>query len=171
MRLPRLPQGHRATIQSGHAGVAGRARRSWYRTASMPSIFTRIINGEIPCHRVYEDEHVIAFLDIGPVSRGHVLVVPKEERVRLDQLSDASAAALGRALRIVAAAVVKATGCVDYNVLQNNGAAAHQAVMHVHFHIIPKYADGSGLGVKWNAGSAPADAAELAGEISTSIPR
>ena len=68
-------------------------------------------------------------------------------------------------------AVVKATGCVDYNVLQNNGAAAHQAVMHVHFHIIPKYADGSGLGVKWNAGSAPADAAALAGEISTSIPR
>jgi histidine triad (HIT) family protein len=113
---------------------------------------------------------VIAFLDISPVSRGHVLVVPKEERVRLDQLSDASAAALGRALRIVAAAVVKATGCDDYNVLQNNGAAAHQAVMHVHFHIIPKYADGSGLGVKWNAGSAPADAAELAGEIRKSVP-
>ena len=171
MRSPRLPQGHRATIQWGHAGVAGRAQHSWYRTASMPSIFTRIINGEIPCHRVYEDDHVIAFLDIGPVSRGHVLVVPKEERVRLDQLSDTSAAALGRALRIVAAAMVKATGCVDYNVLQNNGAAAHQAVMHVHFHIIPKYADGSGLGVKWNAGSAPADAAELAGEIRKSIPR
>jgi histidine triad (HIT) family protein len=69
----------------------------------------------------------------------------------------------------VAAAVVKATGCVDYNVLQNNGAAAHQAVMHVHFHIIPKYADGSGLGVKWNAGTAPADAAELAGAIRTSL--
>lgn len=171
MRLPRLPQGHRAMIQSGHAGVAGQSRRSWYRTASMPSIFTRIINGEIPCHRVYEDDHVIAFLDIGPVSRGHVLVVPKEERVRLDQLSDASAAALGSALRTVAAAVVKATGCVDYNVLQNNGAAAHQAVMHVHFHIIPKYADGSGLGLKWNAGSAPADAAELAAAISTSVPR
>jgi histidine triad (HIT) family protein len=56
-------------------------------------------------------------------------------------------------------------------VLQNNGAAAHQAVMHVHFHIIPKYVDGSGLGVKWNAGSAPADAAELAAAISTSVPR
>ena len=170
MCLPRLPQGHLATIQAGHAGVAGRARRSWYRNASMPSIFTRIINGEIPCHRVYEDDHVIAFLDIAPLSRGHVLVVPKEERMRLDQLSEASAAALGRALRSVAAAVVKVTGCVDYNVLQNNGVAAHQAVMHVHFHIIPKYADGSGLGVKWNAGSAPADAAELAGEIRKSVP-
>ena len=56
----------------------------------MPSIFTRIINGEIPCHRVYEDDHVIAFLDIGPVSRGHVLVVPKEESVRLDSIGAVS---------------------------------------------------------------------------------
>ena len=132
----------------------------------MPSIFSRIAAGEIPCHRVYEDEHVIAFLDIAPVSRGHVLVVPKEERERLHELSPESAAALGRALRRVAAAVVRATGAADYNVLQNNGAAAHQAVMHVHFHVIPKHADGSGLGVGWRAGTldqaqAPALAASI----------
>ena len=131
----------------------------------MPSIFTRIIAGEIPCHRVYEDEHVIAFLDIGPLSRGHVLVVPKEERERLHELSDASAAALGSALRRVAAAVVRATGCADYNVLQNNGAAAHQAVMHVHFHVIPRHADGTGLGIRWDARTLPADAAALAQSI------
>jgi histidine triad (HIT) family protein len=136
----------------------------------MPSIFTRIIAGEIPCHKVFEDEHVIAFLDIGPLSRGHVLVVPKEERTKLHELSDASAAALGRALRKVAYAVVEATGCADYNVLQNNGAAAHQAVMHVHFHVIPKHADGSGLGIRWDAGKAPADAAELAAAIRKSVP-
>lgn len=136
----------------------------------MPSIFTRIIAGEIPCHKVFEDEHVIAFLDIGPLSRGHVLVVPKEERTKLHELSDASAAALGRALRKVAYAVVEATGCADYNVLQNNGAAAHQAVMHVHFHVIPKHADGSGLGLRWDAGRAPADAAELAAAIAKSVP-
>jgi histidine triad (HIT) family protein len=130
----------------------------------MPSIFSRIAAGEIPCHRVYEDEHVIAFLDIAPVSRGHVLVVPKEERERLHELSPESAAALGRALQRVAAAVVRATGAADYNVLQNNGAAAHQAVMHVHFHVIPKHADGSGLGVGWRAGTldqAPALAASI----------
>ncbi|MFM8732821.1 MAG: HIT family protein [Phycisphaerales bacterium] len=132
----------------------------------MPSIFSRIAAGEIPCHRVYEDEHVIAFLDIAPVSRGHVLVVPKEERERLHELSPESAAALGRALQRVAAAVVRATGAADYNVLQNNGAAAHQAVMHVHFHVIPKHADGTGLGVGWRAGTrdqaqAPALAAQI----------
>jgi histidine triad (HIT) family protein len=135
----------------------------------MPSIFTRIIAGEIPCHRVYEDEHVIAFLDIGPLSRGHVLVVPKEERERLHELSEESAAALGGALRRVAAAVVRATGCADYNVLQNNGAAAHQAVMHVHFHVIPRHADGTGLGVRWDARTLPADAAALAQSIAREI--
>ena len=135
----------------------------------MPSIFTRIIAGEIPCHRVHEDEHVIAFLDIGPLSRGHVLVVPKEERAKLHELSEESAAALGTALRKVARAVVEATGCADYNVLQNNGAAAHQAVMHVHFHVIPKYADGRGLGIRWDAGTAPADAAELAAAMRAAV--
>ena len=135
----------------------------------MPSIFSRIVAGEIPCHRVYEDEHVIAFLDIGPVSRGHVLVVPKEEKAKLHELGEESAAALGRALRKVAAAVVRATGCADYNVLQNNGAAAHQAVMHVHFHVIPKHADGSGLGLRWDAGMAPSDAAELAAAIAREV--
>ena len=135
----------------------------------MPSIFTRIIAGEIPCHRVYEDRHVIAFLDIGPLSRGHVLVVPKEERERLHELSEESAAALGSALRRVAAAVVRATGCADYNGLQNNGTAAHQAVMHVHFHVIPRHADGTGLGIRWDAGTLPADAAALAQSIAREI--
>ncbi|MFM8785205.1 MAG: HIT domain-containing protein, partial [Phycisphaerales bacterium] len=113
-----------------------------------------------------QGKHVIAFLDIAPVSRGHVLVVPKEERERLHELSPDSAAALGRALQRVAAAVVRATGAADYPVLQNHGAAAHQAVLHVHFHLIPKHADGTGLGVGWRAGTldqanAPALAAQI----------
>jgi histidine triad (HIT) family protein len=124
----------------------------------MPSIFTRIVQGEIPCHRLYEDEHVIAFLDIMPLSTGHALVVPKEEKERLHELSPACAAALGSALVRVARAIVEATGVADYNVLQNNGAPAHQAVMHVHFHIIPHTPDGRGLGLGWNAGKL--DAAE-----------
>lgn len=119
----------------------------------MASIFTRIINGEIPCHKLYEDEHVLAFLDIGPLSTGHALVVPKEERVMLHELSPAAAAALGAALPRVARALLQVTGATAYNVLQNNGAMAHQEVPHVHFHIIPRYADGRGLGLTWKPGT------------------
>lgn len=119
----------------------------------MSTIFDRILDGELPCHRVYEDEHVLAFLDISPLSRGHTLVIPKERRARLHELSDDAAAAIGRALPRIARAVRQVSGCEDYNVLQNNGAPAHQAVMHVHFHVIPKAADGAGLGVGWEPGS------------------
>jgi histidine triad (HIT) family protein len=125
------------------------------------TIFSRIIAGDIPCHRVYEDAHVIAFLDISPVSRGHLLVVPKEVKAQLHELSDESAAAIGRVLPRLARAVLAATGATAYNILQNNGALAHQAVMHVHFHIIPRIGS-AGLGVGWNSGTLSAsDASEL----------
>jgi histidine triad (HIT) family protein len=129
--------------------------------AHQPTIFDKIIAGEIPCHRVYEDEHVLAFLDIGPLSPGHTLVIPKESKAQLHELSEESAAALGRVLPRLCRAVVKATGATAYNVLQNNGAAAHQAVHHVHFHIIPKFGS-QGLGLTWNSGKLDAgDAKEL----------
>lgn len=134
------------------------------------TIFAKIIAGAIPCHRVYEDDKVFAFLDVGPLSRGHTLVIPKEPAVTLDQLSDDSAAAIGRVLPRICRAVMKATGATAYNVLQNNGPLAHQAVMHVHFHIIPKYDDGSGLGIKWGAGKLDGAAgAEIAKAISGAI--
>jgi histidine triad (HIT) family protein len=114
------------------------------------TIFAKIIAGTIPSHKVYEDEHVLAFLDVGPLSRGHTLVIPKEPAVTLDELSDEAAAAIGRVLPRICRAVKKVTGCAGYNVLQNNGSIAHQVVMHVHFHVIPKYDDGSGLGIGWH---------------------
>lgn len=118
----------------------------------MASIFDKILSGEIGCHRVYEDEHTLAFLDIAPLAPGHTLVIPKEAREYLHQLSDEAAAALGRALARVARAVLAATGAEHYNVLQNNGESAHQAVPHVHFHIIPRLGD-QGLGIEWNGGT------------------
>ena len=117
-----------------------------------PTIFDKIIDGEIPCHRIYEDDHVLAFLDIGPLSDGHTLVIPKQRVSGLHELSDDVAAALGRVLPRLCRAVMNATGATAYNVLQNNGAAAHQAVFYVHFHIIPKLGD-AGLGLGWSAGS------------------
>ena len=116
------------------------------------NIFTKIIDGEIPCHKVYEDEHVLAFLDVGPLSQGHTLVIPKERKASLDELSDEASAAIGRVLPRLCRAVMQATGAEAYNVLQNNGSAAHQAVPHVHFHIIAKFNE-SGLCMTWRAGT------------------
>ena len=129
------------------------------------TVFAKILRGEIPCHRIYEDAAVLAFLDVNPLSRGHTLVIPKEPAETIDQLSDDAAAAVGRVLPRIARAVLAATGARAFNVLQNNGAEAHQAVFHVHFHIIPKYDDGTGLGIGWKAGALP-DGAELAASIS-----
>ena len=115
------------------------------------TVFGKILRGEIPCHRVYEDDKVLAFLDVNPVSRGHTLVIPKEPAETVDVLSDDAAAAIGRVLPRISRAVLAATGATAFNILQNNQPLAHQAVFHVHFHIIPKYEDGTGLGVGWDA--------------------
>jgi histidine triad (HIT) family protein len=116
------------------------------------SIFAKIIRGEIPCHKFYEDDRVLAFLDIGPLSEGHALVIPKEAAVTLDELSDESAAAIGRVLPRICRAIKRVTGVPAFNVLENNLPLAHQAVPHVHFHVIPKPEEAQGLGVRWNAG-------------------
>jgi len=123
-----------------------------------PTIFDKILAGEIPSYKVYEDEHVLAFLDINPLSDGHTLVIPKERKAHLHQLSDEASAAIGRVLPRICRAVLQATGCTDYNVLQNNGPDAHQVVMHVHFHVIPKFGR-EGLGVLWPAQTLDAAAA------------
>jgi histidine triad (HIT) family protein len=126
------------------------------------TIFGKIIAGQIPCHKVYEDDRVLAFLDINPLTRGHTLVIPKEPAETLDKLSDESAAALGRVLPRICRAVIAATGVTEYNVLENNGSGAHQAVFHVHFHIIPRPGSNEGLGLSWQARSLEAmEASEL----------
>ena len=107
----------------------------------VPSIFTQIINGQLPCHKVYEDEHIIAFLDIQPLTRGHTLVVTKEPAPSFDQLSTESASALGGALPRICRGVMEATGAIAYNLIQNNGHEAGMSIAHVHVHIIPRFPD------------------------------
>ncbi|MFO7561879.1 MAG: HIT family protein [Enhygromyxa sp.] len=124
-----------------------------------PTIFDKILAGEIPCHRVHEDEHTLAFLDIAPLAPGHTLVIPKQARAYLHELDDEYAAAIGRVLPRVARAVLAASGAEAYNILQNNGRGAHQAVFHVHFHVIPKI-DRKGLGIGWVPGKLETDEAE-----------
>jgi len=130
------------------------------------TIFGKILSGAIPCHKVYEDERVFAFLDINPLSLGHTLVIPKEPAVSLDALSDESAAALGQVLPRICRAVIAVTGVSEYNVLENNGSGAHQAVPHVHFHIIPKPSHDRGLGIDWPAQALDREAgAKLAAKL------
>ena len=134
------------------------------------TVFSKILRGEIPCHKVYEDDLVLAFLDVSPLSPGHTLVIPKEPAETVDQLSDESAAAIGRVLPRICRAVQKATGTAEYNILQNNGRGAHQAVMHVHFHIIPKPDAARGLGIGWPAGKLdPEQAKDLLARITAAL--
>ena len=114
-------------------------------------LFEKIVKGEAPSHKIYEDDVVYAFLDINPLSKGHSLVIPKKHVTFLDEMDDDTAGRIGRVLPKIARAIMKVTGCSAYNILQNNGSMAHQVVPHVHFHIIPKYTKSDGLGVGWDA--------------------
>lgn len=128
------------------------------------SIFSKIIRGEIPCHRVYNDDLVLAFMDINPLSRGHVLVIPKEPAERMEELSPESAAALGRVLPRITKAVLQVSKAPACNLLINNGVEAGQEVPHVHMHIIPRLpaepGSGGGLSKRWDP--VPMDHNELA---------
>lgn len=136
----------------------------------MSTVFDKILDGEIPAYTVYEDEHVYSFLDVNPLAPGHTLVIPRERKAFLHELSDEASAAIGRALPRIARAVMTATGAENYNVLQNNGAPAHQAVFHVHFHIIPKLGE-DGLGIGWKPTVLdPDEAAQLVARMQAALP-
>ncbi len=122
-------------------------------------VFCKIVAGSIPCHKVFETEHLLSFLDIGPLARGHILLIPKAHYVTLDELPEDLAAGCAQALPRLARALKAATGASDYNLLENNGALAGQVVKHVHFHLIPR-AEGDGLGYRWPAGKLDAAEAE-----------
>lgn len=100
-------------------------------------IFCRIIGGELPSIKVYESEDVLAFMDINPVEKGHVLVIPKPHHATLMETPDALLGRVIAAVRLVAAALMEC-GADGVNVLQSNHAAAGQEVWHLHFHIIPR---------------------------------
>ncbi|KAG5483283.1 hypothetical protein LSCM1_04825 [Leishmania martiniquensis] len=112
-------------------------------------IFCRIIKGEIPCAKVAESSKAFAFMDINPLSRGHLLVIPKQHAMLLHELDLESASAVGVLLAQACRAVAGPEGTTQYNVLQNNGPLAHQEVSHVHFHVIPKRDKETGLRMGW----------------------
>lgn len=117
-------------------------------------VFCKIIDGKLPCCEIYQDEHILAFLDIGPLSDGHTLIVPKLHVDRLERCPPDVTAALASHFSRIAKAVLDAVGAPDFNLLNNNGTAAGQVVYHLHFHIIPR-SPGDGLFNRWPAGKYP----------------
>jgi histidine triad (HIT) family protein len=109
-------------------------------------IFCKIINKEIPIHKVYEDGNVLAFLDINPASPGHTLVIPKNHYANLEELPDPEAGLIMAVARKVGANLLSGLGAAGYNLIQSNGAAAGQEVLHFHLHVIPR---GPGDGLKF----------------------
>jgi diadenosine tetraphosphate (Ap4A) HIT family hydrolase len=127
-------------------------------SAKMDCLFCKIVAGVIPCFKLAESSKALAFLDVNPLSAGHSLVIPKAHYAKFHEMSPDDASDLLPLALEVAKAFNSETG-IDYNILQNNGAAAHQVINHVHFHIIPKTKT-NGLTMEWN--SRTADKEELA---------
>ena len=117
-------------------------------------IFCKIASGTMPSTKVYEDDQIIAFLDIGPISDGHTLVVPKQHYEKLHKCPAELMAKIGLCIGRIAGAVAEATNAEGYNVLCNNGRAAGQLVDHLHFHIIPRHSK-DGVFNRWPAYTYP----------------
>lgn len=125
-------------------------------------IFCKIIDGVLPCHKVYEDDETLAFMDIFPLSPGHTLVVPKEHHPDLYAMPDHLTAAVMRTARRVALAMAQAIGPDGMNLFQANGPAAGQTVFHFHMHILPRRL-GDGV-ISTEHGQRPGDHAIIAGQ-------
>ncbi len=114
-------------------------------------IFCKIAAGQIPSATLWEDGDFRVILDLGPASRGHALILPKEHYADLCELDDAVGAKVMPLARKIGSAMMKALGCAGFNVVQNNGEAAGQTVRHFHVHIIPRYEGGPKI-VAWEPG-------------------
>jgi len=127
-------------------------------------IFCKIAAGEIPADVIFQDDRVMAFLDIRPVSKGHTLVIPKNHSASMMEADDDDLASLATHAKRVAHAVMRATGAAGFNLHVNTGAEAGQVVMHTHFHIIPRYS-GDGLKLWPHLEIEPKTRAQMAEEI------
>lgn len=133
-------------------------------------IFCKIVRGQLPCEKVYENDAVLAFMDIGPIIKGHTLVIPKAHHERLPEVPPDLLARVMAVVQRVAQAQFDGLGADGVNLHQTNGAVAGQTVPHVHFHVIPRF-EGDGHSWNWRAGSYAdrAEMAERAGRIRAAL--
>lgn len=125
------------------------------------NIFARILRGELPCHKVFEDADTLAFMDLFPQDQGHVLVIPKFPAVTFMDLPEDVTATLIRVVHRIARAAEKALDVPGVMLMQLNGDGAGQTVPHIHFHVIPRRGGGLASLGRHAAGSGRADDAEL----------
>ncbi|MFP4922862.1 HIT family protein, partial [Staphylococcus pseudintermedius] len=137
------------------------------------TIFSKIIDGDIPSFKVYENDYVYAFLDISQVSKGHTLLIPKTPSPNIYETDAETMKHIGEALPIVANAIKKTFNPDGLNIIQNNGEYASQSVFHIHFHLIPRYKnDIDGFGYHWETNESRIDdaqKAEIAAQIASNI--
>lgn len=114
-------------------------------------IFCKIVNGEIPSAKVFENEHVFAFLDLSQVTKGHTLVIPKVHKENIFELTPEIASKVFEVVPQIANSIKKQFHPEGLNLLNNNGALAGQSVFHYHMHIIPRYGKGDGFGAVWKS--------------------
>jgi histidine triad (HIT) family protein len=112
-------------------------------------IFCKIVNGEIPAAKVFENEHVVAFLDISQVTKGHTLVIPKVHKENLYELTPDVARNIFEVVPSIANALKQTYEPIGLNTINNNGEAAGQTVFHYHMHLLPRYGQGDGFGAVW----------------------
>ena len=115
-------------------------------------IFCKIANGEIPSKTIYEDEQFRVILDLGPATKGHALILPKDHFANLYELPDEVAANVMQLAKKMAAQMTEKLGCDGFNLVQNNGEVAGQTVFHFHLHLIPRY-ENDGQNIGWTPGS------------------
>jgi histidine triad (HIT) family protein len=133
-------------------------------------IFCKIVAGEIPSYKVYEDENVLAFLDISQVTKGHTLIIPKEHAKDIFELPEETAAKLYSVVPKIANGMKQTFNPIGLNILNNNGEAAGQSVFHYHMHLIPRYGKGDGFGAVWKTQDLPAtEMTEIAQNIKESV--
>jgi len=116
----------------------------------MDCIFCKIVSGDIPSHQVYEDDKVVGFFDILPISPGHTIVVPKKHIADVEDLSEEEFSAMAIAVKKIGKAIMDSLGVKGYSVFLDNKSAANQHVPHIHFHVVPR-AEGDGL-ERWPQG-------------------
>ncbi len=132
-------------------------------------VFCRIVRGELPASRVYEDEETVAFLDLQSVNPGHLLVAVKPHRANIYEVEDDLAGAAFRTAARMARLVKKALGCQGVTLLQANEKAGAQTLFHFHIHVVPRW-EGDGMDLAWPAKNPPREAlAEMAAELRSAL--